>query len=89
MLKTNDGTKGKVLEGLSSSEFSSEFFDLYMQSPKKFLTNSLWDFVDDTLHDFSLSVAQVGMILNRRGRPTKQDGISGELLRFLPSNAQG
>lgn len=68
----NDGTKESVLEGLSSPGFSSRVFDLYMQSPKNRLTNSLWDFVGDALSDSLLTAAQVRTISNTRGRPSNQ-----------------
>lgn len=67
-----DGASENVLEGLSTQSFLSKVFDLYMQSPKGRLTNSLWDFVGDAIADAALTDAQMQAISNPRRRPSTQ-----------------
>ncbi|MFA5824686.1 MAG: ImmA/IrrE family metallo-endopeptidase [Gallionellaceae bacterium] len=51
-----------ISDGLSNSNFHSQTFDLYMQSPVR-NTNSLWEFIEDLV-----DITQVRRIANPRSR---------------------
>ena len=61
------GASADVASGLSSLEYQSEVFDLYLQSPTRD-TNSLCDFLEDLLLDEALSPSQLRRITNARTR---------------------
>jgi len=71
-LATYDSIRENVLEGLSLINFSSKFFDLYLQSPTGNLTNSLRDFVSDTFAVSSFTTMQIKSISNRNRKPSHQ-----------------
>ena len=56
---------------LTRDDFSSQSFDLYMQSPAR-TTNSLWDFIEDLVLDQALTPEQIGRISNPRSRLRSQ-----------------
>lgn len=61
----------QIDKGLSEPDHRSEVFDFYMQSPIR-LTNSLWDFAEDTLLDGGMTLAALAQISNSRRRQTSQ-----------------
>lgn len=60
-----------VEHGLSDSDFSSEVFDLYFQSPLR-LTYSIYDFLNDILLESGLTYDQVSQVVNRQNRLPSQ-----------------
>lgn len=59
--------EAQVELGLTSPEYHSELFDLYLQSPSR-LTNSLWDFFGDVIATSNLSETAIRRIANSRDR---------------------
>ena len=68
---TDADAEFQVEEGLSSQDFISTVFDLYLQSPSR-ETNSLWDFIEDFVLDTSLTSAQRAKLANPRSRLAPQ-----------------
>jgi IrrE N-terminal-like domain len=60
-------TRSEVEAGITSENFESTVFDLYLQSPLR-LTNSLWDCGEDLLRTTSLTPRQRGTMINSRNR---------------------
>ena len=68
---TSADASSRVEAGLSTPEFKSDVFDLYMQSPAR-ETNSLWDFIEDLSVSSLLTSVQVRKVANSRSRLTSQ-----------------
>jgi len=61
---------GDIFDGMTSEEFRSTVFDLYMQGPSG-LTNSLWDFFESLFLDPQTSQLAKETFRNRKGRPMR------------------
>jgi len=64
-------TSSLVKHGLTSIDFKSDVFDLYLQSPTR-ATNSLWDFFEDFLIESELTPIQISQFSNHRNRLSSQ-----------------
>lgn len=86
--KRSEASDERVLEGLSSPNFVSTVFDMYMQSPTG-LTNCVWDFFEDMLTASDLPSRQLRALRNLRGRPQRlvpflsQDYLEAKSLSIL------
>jgi Zn-dependent peptidase ImmA (M78 family) len=67
----------QVEVGLSDDNFTSRFFDLYLQSPLR-ETNSLWDFFEDLILDSALTSAQAKKVTNSRRKLVSQVPFYGK-----------
>jgi len=68
--KRADFSDERVLEGLTSPQFVSNTYDMYMMSSAG-PTNSAWDFFEGVLQDSGLTSRELAILRNPRGRPQR------------------